>query len=125
MVLRQTSSSSFQVVGECYIHGLSDAVGFLGPLPDGWESIIKGDALGRPTQRFVNLENGEETLDDPRLGPLPGSWERVTYQRQADDPAIFERFKNMDTEDLVNYDPRMTPDSLEARGIKLRSFRLV
>jgi hypothetical protein len=125
MVLRQTSSSSFQVVGECYLHGLADAVGFLGPLPNRWETIIKGDALGRPTQWFINLINGEETLDDPRLEPLPWNWERATYERHAGDPAIFERFRNIETGELVNYDPRLSPKGLEARVVKLQSFRLV
>ncbi|PQE21340.1 heterokaryon incompatibility protein [Rutstroemia sp. NJR-2017a WRK4] len=93
MVLRQTSSSTFQVVGECYIHGLADAVGLLGPLPNHWETIIKGDVLGKQTQRFIYDGNGEETLDDPRLEPLPWSWERAIYERKVDDPVIFERFK--------------------------------
>lgn len=125
MVLRQASSSSFQVIGECYVHGLADAVGFLGPLPNYWETIIKGDALGRPTQRFINLRNGEETLDDPRLEPLPLNWERVTYERHAGNPAIFERFINLETDELVNYDPRLSPEALDARAINLQPFKLV
>jgi hypothetical protein len=124
MVLRRTSSGQFHVVGECYVHGLSDAVGILGPLPDHWETIIKGDALGRPTQRFVHLRDHEETLNDPRLKPLPWNWERATYERLADDPAIFERFRNVETGELVNYDPRLFPEALEARGVELQSFRL-
>jgi hypothetical protein len=112
-------------VGECYLHGLADAVGFLGPLPDHWKTIIKGDAVGRPTQRFINLKNGEEILDDPRLGPLPWNWERATYERRADDPDIFERFRNLETGELVNYDPRLSPKALEARGVELQSFKLI
>lgn len=107
------------------MHGLSDAVGILGPLPDHWGTIIKGDALGRPTQRFVHLGDNEETLNDPRLEPLPSNWERATYERFADDPAIFERFKNLETGELVNYDPRLSPEVLEARGVELQSFKLI
>jgi hypothetical protein len=125
MVLRQNSAGSFQVVGECYVHGLADAVGILGSLPDHWEIIIKGDALGRPTQRFINLKNDEEVLDDPRLEPLPSNWERATYERCADDPAIFERFRNLETGELVNYDPRLSPKALEARVVELQSFKLI
>ncbi|KAJ4293452.1 hypothetical protein N0V90_008735 [Kalmusia sp. IMI 367209] len=125
MVLRRTSSGQFHVVGECYVHGLSDAVGILGPLPDHWKTIIKGDALGSPTQRFVHLKNREETLDDPRLELLPRNWERATYERLADDPTIFERFRNLETGDLVNYDPRLFPEALEARGVALQTFGLV
>jgi hypothetical protein len=125
MVLRQTSSGQFHVVGECYVHGLSDAIGLLGPLPEHWKTIIKGDALGRPMQYFVNLVDFVETLNDPRLEPLPWDWERATYERLADDPAIFERFRNLVTGELVNYDPRLSPDALEACGIKLQPFRLI
>ncbi len=115
----------FQVVGECYVHGLEDAVGLLGPLPKGWKAIIRGDALGRPNQRFVNPRDNREVIDDPRLGYLPANWERTTYERQADDPAIFERFRNIVTGEMVNYDPRLSPEALEARGVQLRSFKLV
>lgn len=125
MILRRNSSGQFQVVGECYVHGLSDAIGILGPLPDNWKVIIKGDALGRPTHRYVQPSSNEETLDDPRLEPLPSNWERATYKRIPDDPAIFERFRNLLNGALVNYDPRLSPEGLEARGIELQTFRLV
>ena len=111
--------------GRMLCAGLADVVGFLGPLPDRWETITKGDALGRPTQRFINPRNGEETLDDPRLEPLPWNWERATYERHADDPAIFQRFRNLETDEVVNYDPRLSPKALEARIVNLQSFRLV
>ena len=125
MILRRTSFGQFHVVGECHVHGLSDAVGILGPLPDHWKVIIKGDAFGRPTHRFFHLSDNEETLNDPRLEPLPLNWERATYERFANDPAIFERFRNLVTGELVNYDPRLSPERLEARGVELQSFRLV
>ena len=125
MVLRQSSSGSFEVVEECYVHGLADVVGLLGPLPHRWKTIIKADALGRPIQCFINLSNGEETLDDPRLEPLLSNWERVTYERGADDTTMFERFRNLETGEIVNYDPRLSPKALEARAVKLQSFRLV
>lgn len=125
MVLRQTSSGSFQVVGEAYVHGLSDAVGLIGPLPEDWTVFIRGDSLGRPTQWYRNLRNGQETLDDPRLWSLSPNWERVAYERLPDDPAIFERFRNLKTGELVNSDPRLSPTALLARGIKLQSFSLV
>ncbi|KAL3418721.1 heterokaryon incompatibility protein [Phlyctema vagabunda] len=125
MVLRRASSNSFQVIGECYIHGLSNSVGVLGQLPDDWKTIIKGDALGRPTQMFANLRSDEETLEDPRLEPLPQSWKRATYDRRADNPAIFERFGNLKTGELANHDPRLSPKALKARGVNIQLFRLV
>lgn len=124
MVLRPTRSGTFQVVGECYVYGLSDTVCFLGPLPTHWKAIIKGDALGRPLQLFMNMRNGQETMDDPRLS-LPPGWERTTYDRRPEDPAIFQKFQNLETGEVINYDPRLTPKELEARGVKLKTFKLI
>lgn len=102
MVLRHTSTGSWQVVGECYVHGLSDTVGILGPIPHPWKTITKGDSLGRPTLRFVNCDTGEETLEDARLGPLPGEWVRASGERSAGDPEIFQKFCNTRSGELVN-----------------------
>lgn len=124
VVLRETPSGSYQVVGECYVHGLDDAIGLLGPLPKGWKAIIRGDALGRPNQRFTDPRSNTEVVEDPRLESLPANWERATYERLEDDPAIFEKFRNLETGELVNYDPRMSPKALEVRGVELQSFRL-
>ncbi|CAM1507511.1 Fc.00g071520.m01.CDS01 [Cosmosporella sp. VM-42] len=125
IVLRQTSLGSFKVIGECYVHGLEDAIGLLGPLEPPWKGVIKGDADGRLSQGFLNLATGEEMVDDPRLGPSHPVWERAAYKRRDDDPAIFQRFKNLETGEVINYDPRMSPESLQARGIKLEKIRLI
>ncbi|PHH91920.1 hypothetical protein CDD83_9787 [Cordyceps sp. RAO-2017] len=124
-VLRKTASGLFQVVGECYVHGLENATGLVGELPKGWTTIIKGDSHGRPTQRFINVTTGQETYDDPRLGPLPRSWDREVYQRLENDAAIFERFRNTESGELINHDPRLSPSALQARGIDLQTFQLV
>lgn len=125
MVLRPTSDGRFRVVGECYVHGLSDAVGILGILPDKWKVIIKGDAFGRPTPRYVCLPEHGETENDPRLGPLHQNWERVTCNRSADDPSIFEKFLNLETGEKVDFDPRLFPDALIARGVQLEYLTLI
>lgn len=107
------------------MHGLSDSVGILGPIPNGWKAIIKGDALGRQTQRFVRISDHEETLDDPRLPLLPSNWERIMYERGPDDPTVFERFRNLETDEIVNYDPRLVPEVLETLGVELQPFELI
>jgi hypothetical protein len=100
-------------------------VRLLGPLSAGWKVIIRGDALGRPTQRFLHCSDHEETFDDPRLEPLANNWERVTCERSDEDPTIFEKFRNLETGEVVNYDPRLCPKVLASRGIELKSFRLI
>jgi hypothetical protein len=113
------------VVGEAYVHGLSAGVGILGPLSPRWEAILKGDALGRPTPRFLDVRTGSETLEDPRLGDLPPHWERAPYLRASDDADVLERFRNVETGQVLNYDPRLAPEALASRGVELQSFRLV
>lgn len=125
IALRPTSSGSFKVVGECYVHGFEDAKAILGPLPSHIRSIIKGDAHGSPTQRFVDVQSGAETLEDPRLDPLLPNWVRAPYERVPGDPAIFEKFRNLETGEMIDYDPRLSPDALEAWGVELEKFRLI
>lgn len=125
MILRPVDLGKFQVVGEAYIHGLGDAIGVLGPLPADWKVIIRGDSLGRTMQRFVNLRTGEETVEDPRLDVLPLEWERMAYERSPDDPALFEIFKNTVTGETINSDPRLSPDALRGRGVRLETFQLI
>jgi hypothetical protein len=129
MILRPISPDSsevYQIVGECYVHGLSDAVGLLGHIPYPWRPIILGDAMGRARQWFLNRITGERTTDDPRLGPLPyENWDRAVYERRTDDPAIFERFVHLETGETINYDPRMSPEALKARSVELQTFKIV
>lgn len=119
------SSDTFQVVGECYIHGLSDAVGLLGPVPYPWQPIIIGDAVGCARQWFFNRITGDRILDDPRLTPLPyHGWDRAVYERTDQDPVMFERFVHAETGETQNHDPRKTPEDLE-RGVSLKTLWLV
>lgn len=123
-VLRETPLGTYQVVGECYVHGLSDAVGMLGPVPHGWQAIHKADTAGKMTPCFLNLSNGTHTRDDPRLCPLPEEWEQLPFERLDDDPVVFHKFKKRETGELINYDPRLSPQLLESQGVKLVKFNL-
>lgn len=125
IILRPAESGKFQVAGEAYIHGLADAIAVLGPLPAQWKVIIKGDSLGRALHRYINLMTYKLTAEDPRLGVLPPKWERVPYERSADDPALFEVFKNSITGETLHSDPRLLPEALRARGVNLETFQLI
>lgn len=72
---------------------------------------------------FLNRETGEATDSDPRLGPLIG-WERLDVERVVDDPLTCQKYWNGGTGQVVNYDPRMSLDALEARGLKFQAFKL-
>ena len=125
MILRPVESGNFQVVGEAYIHGLEDDIAVHGALPAQWKVIITADSLGRALHRYVNLMTYELTAEDPRLGVLPPEWERVPYERSADDPALFEVFKNSITGETLHSDPRLSPEALRARGVNLETLQLI
>lgn len=44
ILLRPESSGRFKVVGECYVHGVMNSEGLLGPLPDTWKVQVRFDA---------------------------------------------------------------------------------
>jgi hypothetical protein len=126
IVLRPIAPGEFLVVGESYVHGLNDAIPILGSLPPGWRVVfMKDNEDTMVSPHYYNSEEGIYTNEDPRLGPLPPGWERIERRRNPNDPYIFDRFKNQTTGDVINSDPRMLPDALRARGVKLDSLLLV
>lgn len=125
LLLRGIASSQFRVIGECSAHGLEDAVGLLGPLPTPWRFQFAFDDSGLEMCQFLNVDTGEETFEDPRLPPLPPTWERIDSERTSDHPDVFQIFKNTITGAIMNSDPRMLPDALRGRGVPLRTFQLV
>lgn len=125
MVLRPTTTDSYQIVGESYVYGLHDGIKFLGPLPNPWK--VKGfyTADGRDNFSFVNEESGEETKEDPRLGPLSSQWMRIEQGIDTDDPIHYDFFRHRETGEVTNCDPRWEPEALKDRGIDLTTFSLV
>lgn len=72
---------------------------------------------------FLNQETGEATDNDPRSDPIIG-WERLAVEKGADDPLTCQKYRNIENGMVVNYDPRMSLEALEARGLKFRTFAL-
>jgi hypothetical protein len=125
IVLREMSDNQFQVIGSCYIHGLMEGESLLGQLPEPWKAQIHVDSNEIRKPYYVNTITGESTDESRWLGPLSSEWERVPAVRAPEDPILFTRFRNKDTGELVNWDPRLLPEALEARGVKLRKFELI
>ncbi|KAF2491615.1 HET-domain-containing protein [Lophium mytilinum] len=127
MLLRPHPAGSFQVVGSVYVHGLSDATALLGPIPAPWTVHVDDDDAGEYRHRFFNSITGQHhsLSEDPRLEPLPPEWEHVPRDRTAEDPPVFETFRNKMTGEEMNSDPRMLPDALRKRGVPLQTFQLV
>lgn len=125
VILRPTTTGTFQLVGSCYLHGFSSAEAFLGPLPVPWIIQYKPDSFGAQAPYFLNKDTNEEAQQDPRLEDLPPGWEAVQGDRTRDDPMLFKWFRNGNTGEAMNSDPRMLPGALRDRGVALETFRLV
>lgn len=123
LVLRP-EQGRYSVVGESFVYGLDDAVKLLGPLSEPWQVIYKRISRNRSLHYFFDPRTGETTREDPRLEPLH-KWSRVDREPDGDDPINFDFFENEETGIIVNYDPRLEPEALEARGVQLERFVLV
>ncbi|KAL8928745.1 MAG: hypothetical protein Q9208_001523 [Pyrenodesmia sp. 3 TL-2023] len=126
MVLRPTNDGYYTVVGECYVHGLMEGEALLGPLPAHCKRIVRYDeGTNGHYDVFVDREQGEYNVEDPRLGPLPEGWYREEHPEQH----LYTWFRHQTREDKDftsnSCDPRMLPESLRERGIKLQEFALI
>jgi len=125
MILRETAHGMYQIVGSAFVYGFHDALSLLGPLPRPWAVRVYLDSVGEASLlRFFNEATEQETDNDPRSSPLQG-WELLDVDRTGDDPEIFQKFKNLSTGEIINFDPRMSPDELRSRGVALKAFRLL
>lgn len=129
-LLLRPSGEVFEVLGICNAHDLCDASALLGPLPLPWTlqflSSNDIDAKAPNLQpRYVNMTTGDITNEDPRLGPLPPSWERMSIEWASHHPRYVDFFRNTETGDIVSSDPRLTPGELRARGLALDCIRLI
>jgi hypothetical protein len=119
--------SGFRVIGECYVHGLDDCVVLLGPLPSNVRvQLDKRTSGSGAVPTYLHLGSGVASPEDPRLQSLDISdkWERVPHEWDADDPALFEYYRNKRTGNVLNSDPRLLPSALKERGVSLGTFNL-
>jgi hypothetical protein len=110
------------------MHGVMDDEPLLGPLPFSWRVQrvrFNISDLGGYSTRYWNSETNSSTTEDPRLGSLPFPWERVNRSKTTADPLTVAPHRNKLTGEEVNWDPRMSPEALRARGVKLETFNLV
>lgn len=110
------------------MHGLMDGESLLGPLPAPWQIRMPDWTWGNhhePEPCYWNEDTKKLSREDPRLGDLPEEWERINVEKKYGDPLLFAPHKNRVTGEVINSDPRLLPEALAARGVKLRTFRLV
>lgn len=131
MILRPGENGNHHLVGHCFVYDLQDSQSILGPLPSPWRVQIFDhfDQEFRWYPKFFNPESKVLTSEDPRLEPLT-EWERIPLEDlgrdlTSEDPLICDFFRNKKDGRIVNSDPRLMPEALEARGVKLETFTLV
>lgn len=91
----------------------------------------------RTWHEFHNTETGKRTREDPRLHAITDlsetEWERIDIlhmdnsvaqdlMRESELPADY--FRNKVTGKVIDSDPRLTREALEAKGIKLEAFSI-
>jgi hypothetical protein len=117
----------FEIRGECYVPGLMEIQGLLGPVPWGWGTCRL--LAARPWGHLFT-DGRVKTQNDPRLPPLPASW-RVKFQlgdviqddEYDSDGNIGEiRFVNEKEGKVQWHDPRLTPEALKSRGVKIEEM---
>ena len=120
-LLRPEDTSTFSVVGECYIHGLMDGEAFLGPLPRNWKRVLRADRGSQYLwDTFVDREAGLLQIEDPRLGPLPSGWRIIGHSLEH----LYCKYQEEATGAASMFDPRMLPDTLRDSGADLREIKL-
>lgn len=131
MLLRETKNDDFLTVGPCYMPGLMLTEALLGEMPAPWEVRFEGTSHSFPIE-FYNRSTKELSREDPRLPPLSPEWERMERVSPGDGRLLFEEFRfafqefrNKVTGEIISHDPRMSPEALRQRGVKLETFRLV
>jgi len=64
---------------------------------------------------FASSESEDVKIEDPRLDELlPAGWKRVVH----DDDHLFTRFENLRIGEVTDWDPRVSYEILQERGIK-------
>lgn len=131
VVLRPLSDGNYRLVGDAYVNGLEDAQSLLGRLPNPWRVQIfdHPDQEFRIEHRYLNQETGELTASDPRLEDHV-EWTRVPLEElgrnlTGDDPLVIDFFRHKSSGRMMNSDPRLLPDALEARGVQLQWFTII
>ncbi|KAF6816463.1 ankyrin and het domain protein [Colletotrichum plurivorum] len=122
LILRPVGDSGYyKIVGPCFMSSLMWSEAAWGPLPEGWKvKMISGD----PARVYEYTDpDGRTTRQDPRRGPLPPGWHETTH---SDGTLAWYKLEDKETEySWDRTDPRLTPDNLRARGVKVERLILV
>ncbi|KAF8856097.1 HET-domain-containing protein [Acephala macrosclerotiorum] len=108
LMLRPTRSGTYQVVGECFVHGLMAGEALLGPLPSHYHATIKYSEQHGCHPAFYNSLTKATELNDPRL----------------EDLALGEETSGLWISDGRG-GKRLTAEVFKVLGVEFQDFRLV
>ena len=110
LLLRKLSGSQFQVVGQCYFHGMMNGEAFLGPLADSFAYInLWNTGRGLYDYAFVDKETGKTQYKDPRV--------------EVNEQMVKEGNTFIQPDGSVGV--ILTPDLLKRRGVNVETFDLI
>lgn len=123
IILRPQADSTYQVVSTAYIPRLCDCNGLLGSLEAHWRITSSPDESGGAIPLFYNTENEETFFEHPHLGSLPDGWVYCEeYKGSGTHNAVFiHEESGMKTWK----DPRLSPEALKARGVPVKTLRII
>jgi len=124
LILRCRSDKTWSVIGEGYAHGMMDGEALLGVLPNGVRRVERQPETSDYVYRsaFINTKTNHIQVEDPRLTePLPSGWELQRHENEKYE----QLFIHKETGHATWRDRRLTPEALCARGVNLRTFKLL
>jgi Heterokaryon incompatibility protein (HET) len=120
-ILRPRPEGMYQLVGMAYCSGVMSGEAILGVYPNQVERVyVFNESVGIYESSFINRETGVLDQEDPRLDDLPKGWYRKSRTEQSR-----WKFAHRDTGEVLSADPRLTPEALQSRGVRIKSFFLV
>lgn len=121
MIFRKNGAGGYQVVGEAYCDGLMNGETFL---KDQTGMAECGNDKRSLLSAITKAWSSKTFSEDPRLLPLGEDWEWYSDHTDGSHP----RFRNKKTGKLYSartFDPRLTVEALEKRGVKFETFDIV
>lgn len=127
IIVRQSAAGNNTIIGPCYIYGLMNAEALLGYLSRPWTlRHVQNEFDGYRHPEYVNSITSEVTTDDPRLSALPDDWESIVHESTpCDPPRKYGSRIKLQRELLPNYDPRLTPQMLQERAVRLTKIKII
>lgn len=124
VVLRPVGGGQYRLLGDAYVHGLCDSEALVGQIEDPWKITVGVNSDTEYKPIYHNYDTGMAVDEDPRLGPLPPDWAAVPVEKGQARSSPSQVFKNTSSGEEMDSDPRLLPEALKARGVKLEIFHL-